>query len=181
MLPLALAAAHCRRRADEAADAPGAEHVVVPRGRLPSVVAEDAHALLEAAEPAAGDGRDTLIARAAGRAVVVRARAAGRVVGVVAAAADVVGRARVVAAVVHAHAAEFVRPEGARVVAVVVIFVIFRVRAGGASVLCPPAVSAGENVLDTLIRMELRGLSSPGSCESPAIQILNLSDISILR
>lgn len=169
MLPLALAAAHCRRRAGEAADAPGAEHVVVARGRLPAVVAEDAHALLEAAEAAAGDGRDALIAGAAGRAVVVRARAAGRVVGVVAAAAQVVGGAGVVAAVIRAHAAEFVGPEGARVVAVVVVFVIFRVGAGGASMLCSPAVSTGEDVFDTLIRMELRRQSGPGSCESPAI------------
>jgi hypothetical protein len=113
--------------------------------------------------------------------VVVQARAAGRVVRVVAAAAEVVGRAGVVPAVIHAHAAKFVGPKGSRVVAAVIVFVIIRVRAGGASMFCSPAISAGENVLNTLISVELRGLSSPGSSECPAIQILELSNVSILR
>lgn len=70
-----------------------------------------------------------------------------------------------VAAVVHAHAAEFVGPE----CAILFIVVIFRIWAGGTSVLCSPAVPTGENVLDALIGMEFRGLPSPGRCESSTI------------
>jgi hypothetical protein len=69
---------------------------------------------------------------------------------------------RVVTAVVHTHAAKIVRPEGTRNIAVI-IKVFFRIRAGGASVLSFPAVSAREDVLDTLVGKEFRGLTSPGS------------------
>lgn len=62
---------------------------------------------------------------------------------------------------VHSHAAIFIGSKGAIVLNILIIVVVFRVRAGGASMLGPPAVAAGENVLDTLISGKLRRLASP--------------------
>lgn len=62
---------------------------------------------------------------------------------------------------VHSHAAIFIGSKSAIVLDVLIIVVVFRVRAGGASMLSSPAVAARENVLDTFIGRELRGLASP--------------------
>ena len=45
----------------------------------------------------------------------------------------------------------------------------------------PPAVAAREDVLDALISGKLRGLTGPRRGEGPAIQILDLGNISVLR
>lgn len=74
-----------------------------------------------------------------------------------------------VAAMVHSHAAIFIRTKGAIVLDVLIIVVVFGIRAGGTSMLSPPAVAARENVLDTFISRELRRLASPRGCEGPTI------------
>lgn len=62
---------------------------------------------------------------------------------------------------VHSHAAIFIRSKGAIILDVLIIVIVFRVRAGGASMLGPPAVAASEDILNTFISRELRGLASP--------------------
>lgn len=74
-----------------------------------------------------------------------------------------------VATMVHGHAAILIGSKAAGVIGVLIIVVVFRVRAGGASMLGPPAIATRKDVLDTFISRELRGLARPRCCEGPTI------------
>lgn len=81
------------------------------------------------------------------------------------------------ALVLDGEAAEVAGAEGAVVGVGVFVVVVVRFWGGGCVALGPPAVAAGEDVLNALVGGELGGLAGPGRGERAPVEVLDLGDV----